>query len=567
MRNAITFLVLSIILVVPLRSQNSIDLQLVNKYLHLPVSYNDEDDARLQLVIEGEVMREFDIFLPDSEPEFWVFMDIGQYTGKKATLQTLTGQEKKGLGKVYQSDDRTYLDNAYKEKFRPQLHFSSKRGWLNDPNGLVYYDGEYHLFYQHNPYGIWWGNMHWGHAVSKDLLHWEQLPEALYPDETGVCFSGSALIDYNNTSGFKKGEADVMVAIYTSTFIPNEKQEEEALEAMERQSLAYSNDKGRTWEKYEGNPVIGLRRDELNSWNDRDPNVFWHEPTEKWVMILFEKIGLSIFTSDNLREWNHESYFETFWECPELFQLPVDGDPENKKWVVYDAGGDYVLGDFDGKKFTIENGPYTYIDGEFFAAQTYENIPTEDGRQIQIGWGTIETEDMPFNMMMTFPTVLTLRTTEDGIRMFNEPIDELSNLHTKAYNFKDLSFEEANNAIKNIDSELLHLKFEVENINTMNYGLQIGGDRLGYSIRDNTFSFNEETFISKYLPERASKTIHYEIIVDRTSIEVFVDKGRFTMVLPRNLDAEEEGIAFWLDNGTDLKFNTLDIYELKSIWE
>lgn len=567
MKNTITLLALLIVLATPLWSQNSIDIRLVNEYMHLPVSFNEEDDVRLELVIDGKVMREFDIFLPDSEPAFWVFMDVRQFKGKKATLRTLTGEEKKGLKRIYQSDDRAYLENVYNEKFRPQLHFSAMRGWLNDPNGLVYYDGEYHLFFQHNPYGYRWGNMHWGHAVSKDLLHWKQLPEALYPDETGVCFSGSALIDYNNTSGFKTGDTDVMVAVYTSTFLPNEKQEEAGLEAMERQSLAYSNDKGRTWEKYAGNPVIGLRREELDSWNDRDPNVFWHEPTQKWVMILFEKIGLSIFSSENLKEWEHESYFETFWECPELFQLAVDGDPDNKKWVVYDAGGDYVLGDFDGKKFTVENGPYTYIDGEFFAAQTYENIPTQDGRQIQIGWGTIETVGMPFNMMMTFPTVLTLKTTEEGIRMFNEPIDEISSLRTKSYNYEDLSFEEANNAIKDINGELLHLKFEVENVNSMNYGLRIGGDRLGYSIRDNKFSFNEETFISKYLPERASKTIHYEIIVDRTSIEVFVDKGRFTMVLPRDLDADSQDLSFWLDNGTALIFKTLNIYELKSIWK
>jgi sucrose-6-phosphate hydrolase SacC (GH32 family) len=548
-------------------AQKSIDLDLESNFLNFPVSYEEDDDIRLELVIDGNVVRDFDIFLPDSDPDFWVFLNISEYSGKKAEIRILNGEEKKGLELIYQSDDRKYLENIYNEEHRPQLHFSSMRGWLNDPNGLVYYDGEYHLFYQHNPYGFWWGNMHWGHAVSTDLLHWEQLPEALYPDEHGVCFSGSAVIDSNNTSGFKTGDTDVMVAIYTSTFIPNEKQEEAGLEGMERQSLAYSNDKGRTWHKYEGNPVIRLRKEELKSWNDRDPNVFWHDPTQKWVMILFERIGFSIFTSDNLKDWNHESYFETFWECPELFQLPVDGDENYKKWVVYDAGGDYVLGSFDGKKFTIENGPYTYIEGEFFAAQTYENIPAEDGRQIQIGWATIETGNMPFNMMMAFPTELTLRTTSEGIRMFNEPVEEISKLHTKEYHFENLSFEEANNKIKDFDSDRLHMIFEVDNFNIMQYGLQIGGDNLGYSIRDNTFSYNDESFKNKYLPEAASNNISYEIIIDKTSIEVYVDEGRYTMVLPRNLDSKEKGLKFWLDNGTDLKFKSLKIYEMKSIWE
>ena len=548
-------------------AQNSVEMKLESNFLNLPVSYDEEDDTRLELVINGEVVRDFDIFLPDSDPDFWVFLDISDFKGEKAKLRTLKGLEKTGLELVYQSDDRKYLENVYQEEYRPQLHFSSMRGWLNDPNGLVYYDGEYHLFYQHNPYGFWWGNMHWGHAVSNDLLHWEQLPEALYPDKHGVCFSGSAVIDYDNTSGFKTENTDVMVAIYTSTFIPDEKQEEAGLESMERQSLAYSNDKGRTWHKYDGNPVIGNRKAELKSWNSRDPNVFWHEPTQKWVMILFERIGFSIFSSDNLKEWKHESYFETFWECPELFQLPVDGDKNNSKWVVYDAGGDYVIGDFDGKEFTIENGPYNYIEGEFFAAQSYENIQDEDGRQIQIGWATIESENMPFNMMMAFPTELTLRTTNEGIRMFNEPIEEISKLHTKEYKFKDLSIEEANDKIKGLDSDMLHMEFEIENFNVMRYGLRIGGDNLGYSIRDNTFSYNEESFKNKYLPERGAKTISYELIIDRTSIEVYVDNGRYTMVLPRNLDSKEKGLEFWLDNGTGLKIKNLNIYEMSSIWE
>jgi sucrose-6-phosphate hydrolase SacC (GH32 family) len=531
-------------------SQNSIEFDLEDTYLNFPVSWDEEFETRLELVVEGEAVRTFDIFLPDKNPDFWVFMEISTFKGKKALLKTSSGEDMKGLELVYQSDERTYLENVYTEDYRPQLHFSSMRGWHNDPNGLIYYDGEYHLFYQHNPYGWGWGNMHWGHAVSTDLMHWKQLPEALYPDEVGVAFSGCTVIDYNNTTGFRTGEEEVMVAIFTSTFIPDDEQEMAGMESMERQSLAYSNDRGRTWHKYEGNPVIGDRSKELNSW-----------------MILFEKIGLSIFNSDNLKEWTHESYFETFWECPELFELSVDGDKSNTKWVVYDAGGDYVIGDFDGKNFTVENGPYTYINGEFFAAQTYENIPDNDGRQIQIGWATIETPDMPFNMMMAFPTVLSLRMTHDGVRLFNEPIKEIENLHVKEHVHEDLSMDEANERIGKIETDNLHLKFQIDNVNIMNYGLRIGGDNLNYTIRNNTFEFNEENFFSKYLPELGSNKISYEIIVDKTSIEVFVDQGRFTMVLARDLESEEKGLEFWSDNGMDMKIKTLEIYEMKSIWE
>jgi sucrose-6-phosphate hydrolase SacC (GH32 family) len=506
-------------------SQNSIEFDLEDTYLNFPVSWDEEFETRLELVVEGEAVRTFDIFLPDKNPDFWVFMDISTFKGKKALLKTSSGEDMKGLELVYQSDERTYLENVYTEDYRPQLHFSSMRGWHNDPNGLIYYDGEYHLFYQHNPYGWGWGNMHWGHAVSTDLMHWKQLPEALYPDKVGVAFSGCTVIDYNNTTGFRTGEEEVMVAIFTSTFIPDDEQEMAGMKSMERQSLAYSNDRGRTWHKYEGNPVIGDRRKELNSWNDRDPNVFWHEPSGKWVMILFEKIGLSIFNSDNLKEWTHESYFETFWECPELFELSVDGDKSNTKWVVYDAGGDYVIGDFDGKNFTVENGPYTYINGEFFG------------------------------------------TTNEGVRLFNEPIEEIKNLHTKEHIFQDLSIDEANERIGNMDTEKLHLKFQIDNVNIMNYGLRIGGDNINYTIRTNTFEFNKGSFFTKYLPELGSNEISYEIIVDKTSIEVFVDQGRFTMVLARDLESVEKGLEFWSDNGEDLKIKSLEIYDMKSIWE
>lgn len=548
-------------------AQTQISFNIESDFLNLPVSYYENDDIRLELIIDEEMVRAFDIFLADSEPDFWVFLDLTNFKGKEAILKNTSGEESKGLQIVYQSNDREYLKNVYREKYRPQLHFSTMRGWINDPNGLVYYKGEYHLFYQHNPYGYLWGNMHWGHAVSMDLIHWKQLPEALYPDEVGVCFSGSAVIDYKNTSGFKSGNENVMVAIYTSTFFPTEEEEEAGLYVMERQSIAYSNDKGRTWEKYKGNPVVGDRQKIMNSWNERDPNVFWYEPLQKWVMILFEKIGLSIFTSDNLKEWKHESYFETFWECPELFELHVDGNKKHTKWVVYDAGGDYVIGNFDGKEFTIEDGPYNYIAGDFFAAQAYENIPEFDGRRIQIGWAAIRVPEMPFSGMMSFPTELTLRTTKEGIRMYNEPIDEIKQLYTKSYRFDNLTLEQANEVIKKIDARLLHIKFQIDNINIMNYGLNIGTDKLGYSIRKNLFNYNNDESIFKYLPERASNKITYELIIDRTSIEVFVDNGRFTMVLPRKLDSNEKGLEFWSDNGEDLNIVFLEVHEMNSIWE
>ena len=230
--------------------------------------------------------------------------------------------------------------------------------------------------------------MSWGHAVSKDLIHWEELSVVMVPDKLGSIFSGTAVIDYNNTSGFGKDGIPPMVAIYTVHSADNE-----------RQCIAYSLDKGRTFTKYEGNPVI----DSKAKWNIkdlRDPKVFWYQPAKSWVMVLFERDGNSIYTSANLKDWNYESHTTGFWECPQFFELAVDGNKNNKKWVMYGASGTYMIGKFDGKVFTPETGKYYYGNGALYAAQTFDNIPASDGRRIQIGWGRIQQPGMPFNSMM-----------------------------------------------------------------------------------------------------------------------------------------------------------------------
>jgi len=230
------------------------------------------------------------------------------------------------------------------------------RNWMNDPNGLVYYEGEYHLFYQYNPESNVWGPMHWGHAVSSDLIHWEELPIALYPDEHGTIFSGSAVVDTHDTSKFFDGRSGI-VAIFTHNEYCNQKQ-----------SIAYSRDNGRTWIKYDHNPIIhnpGIR-------DFRDPKVFWHEETGKWVMLVACGDRVSFFSSLDLKKWNYISEFGVdegshggVWECPDIFKLSVDEDKENQKWVLKvditdgafagGSGGQYFIGEFDGIRFTNDN--------------------------------------------------------------------------------------------------------------------------------------------------------------------------------------------------------------------
>ena len=246
----------------------------------------------------------------------------------------------------------------YREPFRPQFHFTPEKNWMNDPNGMVFYEGEYHLFYQYNPFGDKWGHMSWGHAVSPDLVHWQHLPLALAEENGVMIFSGSAVVDWNNTSGFGKDGRPPLVAIYTGHYTDK---------PLQNQNLAYSNDKGRTWTKFPGNPVLDIGQRDF-----RDPKVFWHEPTRQWVMVvsLPTEHKVRFYASPNLKEWTHLSDFgpagctQGIWECPDLFSLAVDGNTNQTQWVLIvnlnpggPAGGSgcqYFVGQFDGQRFLLD---------------------------------------------------------------------------------------------------------------------------------------------------------------------------------------------------------------------
>jgi fructan beta-fructosidase len=320
---------------------------LQKKYLNFPVK-NGAQKHLIHLIIDNEIVREFEIELAPDEPDFWVFLDVSNFARKKAILwiDKREPAESKGFDSVYQADTYIGQEDVYKEKLRPQFHFTSKRGWNNDANGMVYYDGQYHLFYQHNPYGWSWGNMTWGHAVSTDMIHWVKLGDAIHPNRLGTIFSGSAIVDVNNTAGFQTGYEKVIVCIYTSAGGTNPMSKGQPF----TQSIAYSNDHGRTFTVYENNPVL----DHINGGN-RDPKVIWHTPTSQWVMALYlDDYEMGFFTSKNLKSWEFQSKIRCFHECPELFALPVDGDKNNEKWVLYGGSGEYLIGRFDGKEFKRE---------------------------------------------------------------------------------------------------------------------------------------------------------------------------------------------------------------------
>lgn len=521
---------------------DDITLKITQRYLNLPVSHQT-DRKKMSFTIDGKEERSFVIRLAPGKPDYWVFCDMDAYKGKKLTIS----YDGEGLQQIYQDSQIAGQDSMYHEKSRPQLHYSQRRGWNNDPNGMVWYDGEYHLFYQHNPYEREWENMHWGHAVSRDLIHWEELNEALYPDHNGTAFSGSAVVDYENTSGFGSKDNPAIVAIYTGA------------SAKQVQCIAYSLDKGRTWTKYEKNPVI----DSGKLWNTvdtRDPKVFWYGPNKEWVMILNERDGHSIYTSADLKEWKYESHVTGFWECPELFELPVDGNPQNTMWVMYGASGTYMLGDFDGKVFTPKHGKYYYCGGSIYAAQTFTDIPESDGRRIQIGWDRINHPNLPVNGCMTLPTELTLRTTKDGVRLFCNPIKELNSLEQEGIKAENLTAEQANRLLAPYaDNDVIRIRFTMKLSHATSAGLSFNGQNLvDYDMNGNRIN---GVF---YSPEdMTSMELTADLIVDRTAVDLFIDNGAYAHYMQRE-GKNKDGYLFW-GNNIEIKF--LQINPMKSIWK
>ena len=313
------------------------------------------------------------------------------------------------------------------------------------------------------------------------------------------------------------------------------------------QNVAYSTDSGRSFTKFEGNPILGP---------DRDPKVFWYEPKQTWVMVLYNDNYNIIYNSKDLKKWEQKSIVPGFYECPEFFELPVDGNVNNKKWVMYGASGTYMTGSFDGERFNPEHGKYYYSWGSQYAAQTYNNIA--DGRRIQIGWGRIEHKGMPFNQMMLFPCELTLRTTPEGIRLFCEPARELEVLHDKKHSWNDLTGEEATQKLTEVKSDLLHIKMVAEIVHGLGLEVLFRGNPVVY-FDGNYNRFNGAPYICD---KTGIFRFNIEIILDRTSVEAYIGNGKLFISEGLKDRKSEDGLAF----KGNLKINSLEINELKSIW-
>ena len=484
----------------------------------------------------------------------------------------------------------------YTEPFRPQYHFSPSKNWMNDPNGLVFYKGEYHLFYQYNPFGNTWGHMSWGHAVSRDMVHWEHLPVALQEENGVMIFSGSAVVDWQNSSGLCRSpdprDKSCLVAIYTGR-----------TETSQTQHIAFSNDRGRTWTKYSGNPVI-----DLNMRDFRDPKVIWHEESKKWVMVtvLAKEKKVRFFGSSNLREWTALSDFgpagaaEGVWECPDLFPLAVEGVPGARRWVLVvslnpggpagGSGGRYFVGGFDGKKFLSENPPdrVLWIDfgKDFYAVQAFSDIPPSDGRRIWIGWLTNwqyarQEPTSPWRTAQSIPRRVQLRKFSDGVRLVQEPIAELRRLREGELRLRNRSISEANKSLSSRPGAAWEMIVDLALGGASEAGLRIRKGTTEETIigvrqnppqvfvdrtRSGNTGFHEKFTGTHTAPLRPGNTVRLHLFIDWSSVELFANHGEVVLSDRIFPSPRSEAIEFFASGG-DASVKSLQMWKLKSIWE
>ncbi|MWV45675.1 glycoside hydrolase family 32 protein [Paenibacillus sp. HJL G12] len=485
------------------------------------------------------------------------------------------------------------MSTMLKQNHRGAYHFSPKEKWMNDPNGMVYFKGEYHLFYQHHPFGTTWGPMHWGHAVSKDLVSWEELPIALAPDEHGMIFSGSAVVDWNNTTGFFEDEPG-LVAIFT-----HHADVEGAEHPVQCQSLAYSTDEGRTWTKYEGNPV--LRHDSFIDF--RDPKVFWHEPSSQWSMIVACGQSVSLYRSPDLKNWTFCSEFGEgigfhggVWECPDLFALPVDGAQDNSKWVMLVSIGDhpdftegsrtqYFTGEFDGTRFTPDEcsvAKIRWLDlgRDNYAGVSWSDIPAADGRCLFIGWMSNWkyanlTPTGGWRGAMTIARELELRSRNGEVMLVQQPARELKAYRQPVLSLGPKTVEQASSELSGLRLEIFEMHVRMESAQSIAFKVRAGAGQetvIGYNgdteavyvdrTRSGVTDFHPEfPCIHSAVLEDGEEGLELRIFVDRSSVEVFAGGGRVVLTDLIYPDSASTGISVFADDA-QMIINSLDIYEL-----
>jgi sucrose-6-phosphate hydrolase SacC (GH32 family) len=511
---------------------------------------NYESHTCMDLLIDGKPVRRAigarsDILMPDA----W---DVSAWAGRTAQIRIIddTGGEwgHINVSHLKQTDTPEQLPvntgPLYHEALRPQFHFTARQflmnrlnprereeGWINDLNGLIYYEGEWHLMGQR------WAKC-WLHAVSKDLIHWTELEPAFWEESNGSGVqSGYVVIDYANTSKLSPDPKTPPMVAFWSRFDNRS------------QCISYSLDKGRTWKRYEKNPIFVKA--------ERDPKVFWYEPGKHWVMVMYGDGQYHILNSPDLLSWTDTGNpIADSFECPDLFQLPLDGDQSKTQWVLVQGDGKYTLGDFDGRKFTATSDRHVIDAGDFYATQSWHNTETGDGRRIQVAWMRgANFPDMPFSQMISFPCELTLRTTPQGPRIFRQPVKELESLQKDAIAFDARTLGKDQALQLAAQGRQYRIKAEVEIPE---------GSRLRINVRGTPITFTrKEIDAAGKRSSVAGQVTSIDLLIDTTSVETFVNDGEVSIT--RFMIPNENNLWIRAEDGP-VTIKSLTMFPLRSAW-
>lgn len=552
-------------------------------YILLPIEEAAEE-SRVRLDIGDAADTDMDIRLAQTKVDYWVPFVL------PADAKTVTVRVQKSLGdalcwKEMKLSDT--FDPSHTDKFRPVYHHAPLYGWMNNANGLVYEDEEYHLYYQYNPYGSKWGNMHWGHSISKDLMHWEHLAPAIVRDTLGHIFAGSSIVDQENVAGYGTG---TILAFYTSASDKNG----------QIQCLAYSNDNGRTFTKYDKNPIL---RSSDRRKDFRDPKVFWYAPGNKWIMIVAADKEMRFYDSEDLKDWNYMSSFGEGYgvqpcqfECPDMVELPVDGDTEHKKWALivnvnpgcYFGGSatQYFIGDFDGTRFICDSKPDVtkWLDWgkDHYATVTWSDAP--DNRRIAIAWMSNwqYANDVPtsqYRSPNSVPRDLGLFTVGGETYLQSDPSPELQKLRdiSKKRSFKVNGTRTVKEMIP-VNEGAYEIELSIKNLHADVIGFRLYNDKgeevdMQYDMKENRFSmdrrksgdvgFNENfPALTWTAVESGKNELKLHLFVDKSSVEAFGDGGRFAMTNQVFPSEPYNHIDFYSKGGA-YKVDSFIVYRLK----
>ncbi|MBE6634836.1 MAG: glycoside hydrolase family 32 protein [Ruminococcaceae bacterium] len=515
-------------------------IKIEKKYLIFPVNVLTSK-KKVTFSNDGQTVYELMMNLDNRNPDFSAYVDVSRFIGRELELTVKPDMEIR-----YRTSDEMDIDGLYNELVRPQVHFTTKNGWNNDPNGLIYLDGTYHMFYQHNPCSPEWENMHWGHSTSSDLIHWTEQPIALFPDETGMMYSGSAILDTENVTGLGTKENPPALLYYTAT-------------APFSQHLAYSVDGFKTIKKYKNNPVLNhICR------SNRDPKVVFCDEMKSYLMVIYlEKDIYGFFQSKDLISWTlfQKLSLSGDNECPDIFSVVASNG--EKKWVLMGAHNRYIVGSMSENGFTPEQETRSlHYGSSAYAGQTFSGMP--DGRVVRIDWDRWQAVSKNFKGQMSIPLELTLAE-KDGVYYLSAlPVKEIETLYTKMQKYSDIEIRENSSVSYDLEKSPYVVKLQVKNTDDISdFTIKIFGRDIVIKPSENELKFVKETVPLSIF----NGSLDITLVIDRCSIEAFLDCGKIYASFLNNNSVQDYNVPFIeISSKGSIKIDELMLIALNSMW-